>query len=209
MHGGVGGDKVRSMNAPSTDLAERITAVVTDCAGEQNPGVLRARLDALARTAPPEAVVAAAAAFRNEPDIMAPLYEVVVEARPADAQALVVLANAWWLQGRGPEAVGGLAGRAIAADPANRGAWHLWALSESDPVSRVHRWQQVTERFPTDDLALAALADNATAVAGAEHDHDMLDFAIDAYERLLARSTDAAQREAVNTALTALRSWKL
>jgi hypothetical protein len=196
------------MNAPSTDLAARIGAVVTECAGEPNPGVLRARLDALARTVPPEAVAEAAIGFRNEPDVMAPLYEVIVEARPADAQALVLLANAWWLQGRGPEAVGGLASRAIAADPANRGAWHLWALSESDPASRVRRWQQVTERFPADDLALAALADNATAVAGAEHDYDMLDFAIAAYERLLARSTNVSQREAVTTALTALRSWK-
>jgi len=196
------------MDPASTDLSTRISAIVTECADSPDRGVLRARLDALARTASPDAIAAAATGFRNEPDVMAPLYEVIVEARPDDAQALVVLANAWWLQGRGPEAVGQLANRAITADPANRGAWHLWALSESDPVSRVRRWQQVTERFPEDDLALAALADNATAVAGAEHDYDMLDFAIDAYERLLARSNNATQREAVNTALSALRSWK-
>ena len=77
----------------------------------------------------------------------------------------------------------------MAADPSNRGAWHLWALSESDPRGRVRRWQQVSERFPGDDLALAATADNAASVAGAEHDYQMLDFAIETYERLLDRSS--------------------
>jgi hypothetical protein len=121
---------------------------------------------------------------------------------------LVILANAFWLQGRGPEVVGELASRAIAADPANRGAWHLWALSESDPRSRVRRWQQVSERFPTDDLAMAAVADNAASVAGAEHDYGMLDFAIETYERLLERASEPPQREAITTALSALRGWR-
>mgnify|MGYP001439531165 CR=1 FL=1 len=53
-----------------------------------------------------------------------------------------------------------------------------------------------------------AVADNAASVAGAEHDYDMLDFAIDTYERLLERTTDPLQRDAVTTALGALRNWR-
>jgi hypothetical protein len=72
----------------------------------------------------------------------------------------------------------------------------------------VSRWQQVSERFPADDLALAAVADNAAAVAGAEHDYAMLDHAIEAYERLLERATAQPQRDAVSTALSALKGWR-
>jgi hypothetical protein len=194
------------MTAVSTDLSARIGALVEAAAADRI--VLREQLDTLARTVQPVDLVAAAESFRNEPDVIAPLYERIVDAQPDNARALVILANAWWLQGRGPQAVGELATRAIALDPANRGAWHLWALSEPDPRSRTHRWHQVTERFPGDQLALAALADNATAVAGAEHDYEMLDFAVASYERLLERSTDATQRDAVSTALAALRNWR-
>ena len=50
---------------------------------------------------------------------------------------------------------------------------------------------------------MAAVADNAASVAGAERDYAMLDFAIETYERLLERTTEP-QREAVSTATTAL-----
>ena len=105
--------------------------------------------------------------------------------------------------------MGELASRAIAADSSHRGAWHLWALSESDPRRRVQRWLQVSERFPADDLALAAVADNAAAVAGAERDYDMLDLAIAGFERLLERAPRPEQREAVENALRSLRGWRL
>jgi hypothetical protein len=36
----------------------------------------------------------------------------------------------------------------------------------------------------------------------------MLDFAIETYERLLERTDEPTQREAVTTALKALRGWK-
>jgi hypothetical protein len=169
---------------------------------------LREGLQTLARSAHPDALIVAAEEFRDDPSITAPLYEVIVEAQPRNARALVVLANAYWLLGAGPEAVEHLATRAIEADAANRGAWHLWALAESEARRRTLRWQQVSERFPSDDLALACVADNAAAVAGAEQDYEMLDLAIAAYERLLERSPDAAQREAVETALRALRGWR-
>lgn len=135
--------------------------------------------------------------------------ERAVETNPDNAAALVALANAYWLTGRGPEAVGDLAGRAIAADPANRAAWHLWALSESDPRLRLTRWQQVSERFPADDLARANVADNAAALAGAEHDYAALELAIATYEELLARAERAEERDALTQAITSLRGWQL
>ena len=127
---------------------------------------------------------------------------------PDDARALVALANAYWLAGSGPEAVSDLASRAMAADPMNRAAWHLWALAESDPRQRVARWQQVSARFPTDDLARANVADNAAALAGAEHDYDALDLAIATYEQLLSTAEVPEQRSALDTAIHTLKGWK-
>lgn len=132
-----------------------------------------------------------------------------VEENPDDARKLVALANAYWLTGRGPEAVGELASRAIAADPDNRAGWHLWALSESDPRNRMMRWQQVSERFPKDDLARANVADNAAALAGAEHDYDALDLAIATYEQLLLTADNREQRDALDAAIRNLRGWRL
>lgn len=203
---------VRGMMVPtspgSRDLKSQLDQIANEYHASANVAALRKRIAEFIANATPDALIAAAESHRDEPDIVAPIYEAIVTAQPDNARALVILANAWWLQGRGPQAVGELATRAIAADPANRGAWHLWALSESDPRGRVTRWQQVCERFPGDDLALAATADNAASVAGAEHDYGMLDFAIETYEKLLDRATDPAQREAVATALKALRGWK-
>ena len=143
----------------------------------------------------------------NLSDPIADLEKAAAE-NPNDAAKLVALANAYWLSGRGPEAVGDLASRAIAADPDNRAGWHLWALSESDPRQRLGRWQQVSERFPGDDLARANVADNAAALAGAEHDYDALDLAIATYEHLLSTATERDQREALDAALRSLRGWK-
>ena len=192
----------------SRDLKAQLDQIANEYHENANIAALRTRIADLTTSATPDALIAAAESHRDEPDIIAPIYEAVTTAQPNNARALVILANAYWLQGRGPEPVGELATRAMAADPLNRGAWHLWALSESDPRGRVHRWQQVSERFPADDLALAAVADNAASVAGAEHDYEMLDFALETYETLLGRTTDPAQREAVTTAMKALKGWK-
>lgn len=190
------------------DLKSQLARIVSEYDATANVAALRQRVAEFVRGATPDALIAAAEPHRDEPEIIAPIYEAVVAEQPDNARALVILANAYWLQGRGPQVVGELATKAIAADPLNRGAWHLWALSESDPRGRVRRWQQVSERFPSDDLALAAVADNAASVAGAEHDYAMLDFAIEVYQRLLERSTEATQREAISTALSALRGWR-
>jgi hypothetical protein len=128
--------------------------------------------------------------------------------KPEDAQVLVALANAYWLSGHGPDVVADLASRAIAADPENRAGWHLWALSEPDPRARVSRWQQVSARFPADDLARANVADNAAALAGAEHDYDALDLAIVTYEQLLSTADRPEQRDALDTAIRNLKGWR-
>jgi hypothetical protein len=145
----------------------------------------------------------------NEPltDPLPDLERAVAE-RPDDAAAIVALANHYWLIGAGPEAVGELASRAIAADPGNRAAWHLWALTESTPRERVKRWQQVSARFPSDDLARANLADNAASLAGAEYDYDAVDLAIVTYEALLVTATHPDQRAALSKAIATLKGWK-
>jgi len=170
---------------------------------------LLASLEAIAASATAERLIAAAEPYRQIPEVAGPLYERIVAERPTDARALVILGNAYWLTGRGPEVVGELADRAIAADPGNRGAWHLWALAEPATRARVARWQQIVARYPDDDLALAVLADNAASLAGGETDREALALAIATYERLLERTTVPAQREAVETALRTLRGWRL
>lgn len=196
------------MSAPAFRLPADVAAAVEDYRRESNPVELTRRLIHLANAATADALIEVAEPYRDEPNVIAPLYEQIVRQQPANARALVILANAYWLQGRGPAEVGQLASRAIECDPANRGAWHLWALSESDPRQRVTRWQQVTERFPDDDLALANVADNAAAVAGAESDYELLDLAVATFERLLERSPAPEQREAVEMAIRALKGWR-
>ena len=195
-----------SFSAPP--LSEQLAHLVFQYRATGQFAQLRDELKQVAQRTTPDALVIAAEAFRDDPAVAAPLYEVIVGAQPHNARAMVILANAYWLLGTGTEVVADLANRAIASDPSNRGAWHLWALSESDARSRTSRWRQVTERFAGDDLALASLADNASSVAGAEHDYEMLDLSIAAYESLLSRADVPAQREAVETALRALRGWK-
>jgi thioredoxin-like negative regulator of GroEL len=134
--------------------------------------------------------------------------ERIVAQSPKDARAIVALANAYWLSGRGPDVVGELASRAIAADPDNRAGWHLWALSESNPRDRVTRWQQVSARFPEDHLARVNVADNAAALAGAEHDYDALDLAIATYQRLRDSAERPEERLALDEAITKLRGWR-
>jgi hypothetical protein len=195
----------------SQELSERkarLDAMLAEYSSGSDIALLRSRLQEFVSATPAAALRDLIEPYRDDPEVAAPVYEKLVEADPRNAQAMVVLANAYWLQGRGPAVVGELANRAITVDPGNRGAWHLWALSEGDPRQRTGRWEQVSQRFPEDTLALAAVADNAAAVAGAERDYEMLDLAITTFERLRERSTETAQRQAVDVALRALREWR-
>ncbi len=67
----------------------------------------------------------------------------------------------------------------------------------------------MTKRFPADQLARAALADNATSLANDEEDPVALKLAIATYEGLLAETKQTAQRLALEETLKTLRSWKL
>jgi hypothetical protein len=197
------------MSQQSLDPAAELSAAVATYTETNDYGVLLERLLALAEVTEPEALAAAAEPHLAMPEVSGPLYERIVAARPNDARALVILANAYWLTGRGAEATGELAARALAADPGNRGAWHLWALTEGVPRERMMRWKQVVERFPEDDLARASLADNATSLASGERDREALQLAIRSYEMLRRRATDPGQLAAVEQALKTLRSWTL
>jgi hypothetical protein len=190
------------------DARAAVAAAVKDYRSAADIPQLLARLDAIcADTEDTAALVAAVEPFREMHEVAGPVYERVVEREPDNAAALVALANAYWLTGRGPDVVGAIASRAVAADPANRAGWHLWALTESSPRGRMNRWHQVTTRFPDDKLAHAALADNAASVASAENDSVALKLAVGTYEMLLATATSSQERAALGDALGTLRKW--
>jgi hypothetical protein len=188
---------------PSRELAARVEAYHRT----GDVGTLLDELKALAARTAPDLLKTAAQDYKEMPEVIIPLYERVVALCPDDAQAMVVLANAYWLVGRGPQIVGQLATRAREIDPANRGAWHLWALAEPTVRGRVERWMTVAQRFPRDQLARAALADNATSLAVEQDDPVALKLAITTYEGLLAEATQTAQRLALEESLKKLRSF--
>jgi hypothetical protein len=191
------------------DARSAVAAAVKEYKSSADIPRLLAALDAICAETPDSAeLIAAVEPHREIHEVAGPVYERVVEREPDNAAALVALANAYWLTGRGPDVVGAIASRALAADPASRAAWHLWALTEESPRGRMTRWHQVTTRFPDDKLAHAALADNATSVASAENDPVALKLAIGTYEMLLASADGASEREALSTALSTLRRWK-
>jgi hypothetical protein len=197
------------ISSSPTDLAAALAAAVSEYRQQNDVGALLDRVKALVREAPSESLTSAAAPYMDLPEVVIPVYERLVEVRPDQAQPMVVLANAYWLTGRGSDLVGELAERARAVDPGNRGAWHLWALSQSDPRARVERWQLVSEQFPADQLARAALADNAASLAGAEHDPLALDLAVRTYEGLWAEASRAEERRALEETIGKLKGWKL
>ncbi len=197
------------MIAPPTDLSRALQDAVDQYEATGNVGLLMEHLHTLRDGAMADALVAAAEPWLHMPEVAGPLYERVVQLQPKNARALVILANAYWLSGRGPDVVGELANRAIAVDAGNRGAWHMWALTESNQRERTIRWLQVSQRFPEDDLAKAALADNASSLAAAEHDKEALALAIQTYETLRARASSDQQRQALDTALNTLKGYKL
>ena len=114
------------MSPLSIDPVAALSAAVSTYHDTSDYGVLLERLLAIADVTEPDALAAAAEPYLAIPEVSGPLYERIVAARPNDSRALVILANSYWLTGRGPEATGELAARALAADPDNRGAWPWW-----------------------------------------------------------------------------------
>jgi hypothetical protein len=192
--------------SPAPTPVHAVADAVSAYREHANISVLHEQLAAIPGDA--DALAAAAESYRDIPEVAGPLYERVIAEQPNNARALVSLASAYWLHGRGPDVVGGLAARAMAADPTNRGAWHLWALTEGSPRARVTRWEQVSRRFPEDDLARANLADNAASLASAEHDPVALGLALDTYRALRARAATDEQRAALDAAITTLSGWR-
>lgn len=190
------------------DPSPEIASYVESYQRSGDIGLLFDQLRALAKRTAPDALKQAAQPFRDLPEVVIPIYERIVAESPEDAQSMVVLANSYWLAGRGPAAVEELANRAKTIDAKNRGAWHLWALTQSDLRRRVERWLEVTQRFPEDQLARAALADNATSLANDEQDPVALKIAITTYEGLLAETKQTAQRLALEETLKTLRNWR-
>jgi tetratricopeptide (TPR) repeat protein len=197
------------MTAPTADVHTEIAAAVDAYRVDANMAQLLDRIERAARTTDPETLASAIEPFRAIPEVAGPAYEHIVAARPDDARALVILANAYWLAGRGPEQVAALASRAIAADPDQRGAWHLWALTEPELRSRVGRWRQVADRFPQDQLARANLADNAASLASTEHDREALDLAVETYSQLRSLAERDEERQALERAIETLRGWRI
>jgi hypothetical protein len=197
------------ISSSPTDVSAALAAAVMEYRQQNDVGALLDRVKSLVREAAPESLASLAAPYMDLPEVVIPVYERLVDVRPSDAQPMVVLANAYWLTGRGSDVVGELAERARTVDPSNRGAWHLWALAESDPRARVERWQRVAEQFPADQLARAALADNAASLAGAEHDPLALDLAVRTYEGLWAEASRAEERRALEETIGKLKGWKL
>lgn len=194
---------------PQPDVSVAFADAVQEYRQNGDIAALLDRMKALSIATEPETLIAASAPYHDLPEVVIPVYERVVAARPSDAQSMVILANAYWLTGRGADVVGQLASRAIAADATNRGAWHLWSLSESNPRARVERWQEVARRFPADQLARAALADNAASLAGAEHDPLALDLAVQTYEGLWAEASRDEERRALEETIAKLKGWSL
>ncbi len=202
-------------HSPSSDWTAPISfeialdALLRDYHVTGHTAELHARLATLMDTGTPHALMLAAERYRDILEIAGPLYERVVEKDPTNVRAIIGLANAYWLTGRGPEVVGALADRAKAVDPRSRAAWHLWALTESNPRRRVDRWRRVCDEFSDDDLARANLADNAASLAGAEDDPAALQLALETYADLRSRATEPAQVAALDQALVTLRQWKV
>jgi hypothetical protein len=195
-----------AMNSSSQTAASEVAAAVSEYRATADVPRLLATLRSVVERheQSPDLLASAVEPFRDIPEVAGPVYESIVAAQPNNARALVILANAYWLAGRGPDVVGGLASRAIAADPTNRGAWHLWALTAEALRERVSRWEQVSKRFPSDDLARAALADNAASLASTEDDPAALQLAIATFRDLLTRAHPGAQRIAIENALNTL-----
>src|SRR3982751_4768366 len=119
---------MRSSSSP--DVGAALDAAVQEYRQNGDVGALLDRVKAAVREAPPEALGPAAAVHMELPGGVIPGYERIVEPSPMEAQPMVVLANAYWLTGRGADVVGRLAERAKSVDDGNRGAWHLGRSEE-------------------------------------------------------------------------------
>src|SRR5688572_9104549 len=95
---------MRSSSPP--DVGAALDAAVHEYRQHGDVGALLDQVKAVVREAPPEVLAAAAAPHMDLPEVVIPVYERIVELSPMEAQPMVVLANAYWLTGRGADVVG-------------------------------------------------------------------------------------------------------
>ncbi|HKP16306.1 MAG TPA: hypothetical protein VJT85_09575, partial [Gemmatimonadaceae bacterium] len=86
-----------------TDVGAALDAAVREYRQRGDVGTLLDQVKAVVREAPAEALGDAAAPHMDLPEVVIPVYERIVELSPTEAQPMVVLANAYWLTGRGAE----------------------------------------------------------------------------------------------------------
>src|SRR5450759_4114901 len=88
------------MISSALDVSASVSDAVQEYRQHGDIAALLDRMKALSIAADPETLIAATTPYHDLPEVVIPAYERVVTARPEDAQAMVVLANAYWLTGR-------------------------------------------------------------------------------------------------------------
>ena len=104
-------------SAEGPGVRAQLDTVVNEYHQRGDVARLLASLDRIAGASSTEELVSAVEPYREMHEVAGPIYEVIVRREPDNARAIVTLANAYWLTGRGPDVVADLASRAIAADP--------------------------------------------------------------------------------------------
>ena len=93
------------MISSSPEVSAAVADAVQEYRQDGDIAALLDRMKVLSIAADPETLIAATAPYHDLPEVVIPAYERVVTARPTDAQSIVVLANAYWLTGRGADIV--------------------------------------------------------------------------------------------------------
>jgi hypothetical protein len=195
-------------SSPQPDVGAALDAAVHEYRQRGDVGALLDRVKAVVREAPTEALGPAAAPYMDLPEVVIPVYERIVELSPTEAQPMVVLANAYWLSGRGAEVVGQLAERAKSVDD---GTAAPGTCGRSPSPTRAANGAMACgdAALPGRPARAAALADNAASVAGAEHDPLALDLAVQTFESLWAEASRDEERRALEETIAKLKGWTL
>ena len=88
---------------PQPDVNAAFADAIQEYRQNGDIAALLDRMKALSLATEPEALIAASAPYHDLPEVVIPVYERIVTARPDDAQSMVILANAYWLTGRGAD----------------------------------------------------------------------------------------------------------
>src|SRR4051812_43251209 len=95
--------------AESRPLTHLVADLVETYQRDADLGALMDGVASLAKRFPVPALKLAVTPYESLPEVVIPVYETIVSRADADARSMVVLANAYWLTGRGTDAVERLA----------------------------------------------------------------------------------------------------